>query len=232
MSLDQPTGLAGPLAAAVDRVREVALHRATEAVLEGDEPDAEAAALGRAEWLDQRWRRVVPAKFQRWRVADYPHAPQLAEWAHRKHSPANLVVLGPVGTGKTCAACAACRPAHDAGLEVRFLPVIELLDLLRPGGPEGALYDLADVDRLIVDDLGTERPTDWTRERLDALLNRRWMEDRPTVTTSNLPGTRKVAAEGYQGPTLDEHLGERLFSRVVGSGAVVVRLPGPDRRRA
>jgi DNA replication protein DnaC len=141
------------------------------------------------------------------------------------------VLLGDVGTGKSHAAVAAVRPAFERGLEVRFLPVVELLDLLRPGGPEGVLYDLADVDRLVLDDIGMERATDWTMERMYALVNRRWLEGRPTIATSNLPGSRRTAPAGYDGVTLDGALGERTFSRLVGSSSVVVKLTGPDRRR-
>jgi DNA replication protein DnaC len=130
------------------------------------------------------------------------------------------VLLGPVGVGKSHAAVAATRGLHHDGHEVQFLPVVELLDLLRPGGPERALYDLANLDVLIVDDLGSERGTDWTAERLYALVNRRWLEETPTVFTSNLSP-----------PDLQDALGERTFSRIVGNDAVTLTLSGRDRRR-
>lgn len=103
---------------------------------------------------------------------------------------------------------------------MKFLPVVELLDHLRPGGPEHALADLMNVGMLIVDDLGSERPTDWTSERLYALVNRRWMEEAPTVFTSNLAPD-----------PLQDAIGERTFSRIVGSGAVTLSLTGKDQRR-
>lgn len=113
-------------------------------------------------------------------------------------------------------------------VELRCWPVelegdrtdVELLDLLRPGGPEGALYDLADLELLILDDLGSERPTEWTAERLYALVNRRWLEERPTIVTSNL-------ASGE----LQQAVGPRVYSRLVGNGSVGIGLSGPDRRR-
>lgn len=123
-------------------------------------------------------------------------------------------------THNSHAAVGAARLRFDRGAEVRFLPVVELLDLLRPGGPEGALYDLADLELLVLDDLGSERPTDWTAERLYALVNRRWLEERPTICTSNL------------GPAdLERAVGARVYSRLVGNGSVGVTLSGPDRRR-
>lgn len=132
----------------------------------------------------------------------------------------NLVLLGAVGVGKTHAALAAARADHERGLEVVFLPVVELLDLLRPGGPEHALDDVMHCDRLVVDDLGHERSTDWTWERLGAVVNRRWLEERPIIATSNLDP-----------PELSAAVGERTYSRLVGDGAVVIHVAGDDRRR-
>lgn len=123
-------------------------------------------------------------------------------------------------THNTHLAVAAARLRFDRGAEVRFLPVVELLDMLRPGGPEHALYDLADLEVLVLDDLGSERPTEWTAERLYALVNRRWLEERPTICTSNLSPTE-----------LEKSVGDRVFSRLVGNGSVGVKLSGPDRRR-
>ncbi len=146
----------------------------------------------------------------------------------------NLLTLGPVGVGKTRAAVAACRRSHFShGKAVEFVPVTEMLTTLRQemnGGPGGNLARWMRVDLLILDDLGAERPTEWTAEQLYSLVNRRWLEELPTIATTNLPPTRKSAGDGYEGHTLEEVLGDRMFSRLVG-GAALVRLSGPDRRR-
>jgi DNA replication protein DnaC len=191
--------------------------------------DAEELERVRRAGVDElraaRWHATCPQRFHRatldWIAEEHGQqvVDDLLEWSHHPQG-RNLVLLGPVGTGKTAAALLAVKPHHAAGLDVRFLPVVELLDQLRPGGPEGALYDLADVDRLVVDDLGSEKPTEWTAERLYALLNRRWLEELPTIATANLAPN-----------DLEEALGPRTFSRLVGSDAVVLRLAGHDRRR-
>lgn len=176
---------------------------------------------------EQHWLTICPQRFHLAQLDDeyLASVPEIAEdlaaWA--KHPQGrNLVLCGPTGTGKTHAVMAACREAHRHGLTVVFLPVVELLDLLRPGGPEGALDKLMGVDRLVLDDLGAEKATDWTQERLYALVNRRWLEERPTAVTSNL--------EADVLRTEDRGVGERLFSRLAGSDAVVLRLSGKDRR--
>lgn len=217
--------LAGSLQQQLGRMREkAALHRATPEALQPDDYDDLPAAVG-SMLADRRlatWQRAIPNRFQWAQLADFtgPEADTLAGWAEQPAG-RNLLLLGAVGVGKSHAAVAAVRPAHfDRGADVRFLPVVELLDLLRPGGPDGALYDLADVDVLVVDDLGTERSTDWTDERLYAVINRRWLEERPTVATTNLDAKE-----------LRDAIGARTYSRLVGNGAVVVTLTGPDRRR-
>lgn len=222
-------------------------HRATQAALDpedydGDDPFLTGVRGAGVDVMRQaRWSAIVPQRFHRAQLSDMEDAAapdwqpaaaaQLREWAQHPAG-RNVVILGPVGTGKTHAAVAAARVRHEQGGDVRFLPVVEMLDMLRPGGPEGALYDLADVGTLVLDDVGSERPTEWTAERMYALINRRWMEERPIIATSNLPASRRVAPDGYDGATLDEAIGLRTFSRLVGNGAVVLKLTGDDRRRA
>lgn len=186
---------------------------------------SEEVEIGLVQWRANRWAAVIPSRFG-WANLDDLDDEQcssvdqerLREWS-RSPRARNLVLLGPVGTGKSHAGIAACRPSHESGLDVRFLPIEELLDQLRPGGPPNAIYDLADVDLLIVDEVGAERPTDWTAERFYAVVNRRWLEERPTVFTSNL--TPKE---------LGEHIGQRAYSRLSG-GAVRVAMIGRDRRK-
>lgn len=180
------------------------------------------AAVGahRTRMLHEEWERCVPLRFRAARVehVDEPVRTELVAWCAEQTG--NLVLLGPVGVGKTHAAVGVMRELMRSGRHPRFYPVAELLDLLRPGGPEGAAEQLAACDVLVVDDLGSERPTEWTAERLYALVNRRWMEERPIVATTN-----------YEPDVLPEVLGERTHSRLVGDAAVL-RLTGPDRRLA
>lgn len=188
----------------------------------GDSPDEDAAVMlagNRENALREAWIRLAPSRFLTADLDDFEGMARdtAAEWVENPRG-RNLILLGPVGTGKTHLALATCR--RQIGVrECRFYPVGEMLDLLRPGGPERGLEALLWMDTLIIDDLGTEKATDWTAERLFIVINRRWMEERPVVATSNLPV-----------PELKTALGERTFSRLVGNEAVVVTLSGKDRR--
>ena len=71
---------------------------------------------------------------------------------------------------------------------------------------------------LILDDLGVEKTTEWALQALYVVVNRRYLDGRQTIITSNL--------------TLDEvreKLGDRIASRIVGM-CHPVRLTGRDRR--
>lgn len=223
--MSDPVRIGAALERAAAETGERYMHRATERALEPDDYDDprldEARAGGLAEVRRMVWERIIPSRFHWASVDDFAGQVRddLVAWG-TEPAGRNLLLLGPVGVGKSHAAVAAARLQFDRGVEVRFLPVVELLDMLRPGGPEGALYELADLELLVLDDLGSERPTEWTAERLYALVNRRWLEERPTIATSNLAPD-----------ALEEAVGPRVYSRLVGNGSVGIALSGPDRRR-
>lgn len=176
-------------------------------------------------WMRQRraeaWAGMIPARFRAATVEDFdaPTRDELLEWATGTPE-ANLLLLGDKGTGKTHAGIAASRVLFEAGHTVMYAPVVEVLDGLRPDGGM-AIDELYTVGVLLLDDLGAERPSDWTAERLYAVVNRRWAEARPIVVTTNLePGQ------------LRDTLDPRVHSRLTGSGSVAIRLSGPDRRKA
>lgn len=170
-------------------------------------------------------RDPVPATIpRRFRQASYsqlsPEIAQLVDDWTAAGMTANVMLLGSVGVGKTHAACVMAILAHQAGSRVRFAPVVELLDQLRPGGDPQALQRACDVDVLVLDDIGVEKPTDWTGERLYAVINRRWLEERPTIATSNLP--LELAKE---------RVGAQAWSRLY-HGALRLAVSGKDRRVA
>ncbi len=192
----------------------------------------------RQERASSRWAEVIPRRFWHASPRDFSdQSPEVLEAMRDWTSdPAgrNLLLCGPVGVGKTRAAvCAAgVRYFNHREWSFEFWPAVDLLDALRPGvGTGGVVMDeIKAAQLLVIDDLGTEKPTEWTAERLYAVVNRRWGDEAPTIFTSNLPLSRKTAGDGYSGPTLDEAVGSRMFSRIV-DGAVMVWLAGRDRRR-
>ncbi len=103
-----------------------------------------------------------------------------------------LFLQGGYGCGKTHLAAAIANAAVQKGVPTLFLTVPDLLDQLR------YTYSSADVsfeDRfeqvrnaplLVMDDFGTQSATAWAREKLFQILNFRYINQLPTVVTTNL----------------------------------------------
>lgn len=104
------------------------------------------------------------------------------------------------GTGKTHLGVALLLRQLEAGRPARFVYVPDFLDELRsrfePGAPEQA-HDyadrIADEPLLMLDDLGAEKVTDWTREVVRTLLDRRWRRELTTVVTTNATSEAELA---------------------------------------
>lgn len=172
-------------------------------------------------YAEVRWRQAIPARFVDAHVDQLsdPLRKLADEWTG-EGCEANVLLLGAVGVGKTHAAVALARLAHEAGRSVLMLPVVELLESMRPGGDPHAKQRATSVDVLVLDDLGGERPTDWTGEQLYALVNRRYLECRPTIVTANLDRE-----------ALEASVGARVYSRLY-HDAKRLAIGGTDRRRA
>lgn len=177
-----------------------------------------------------RWSTAAP---YRYRDATATH-PAITAWADTAATDIRtagfLVLTGPVGTGKTHQAYGALRRIAEAGpdrFEMLATTAPDMYGLLRPGGSErGTEHELRRLSRvplLLLDDLGTEKLSEWTEEATTRLLNERYNACLPLILTTNLPirsGNGDLASR----------LGERLASRLA-QDATVVHLSGPDIRR-
>lgn len=178
----------------------------------------------------KRWTTATPYRYQH---ATATH-PQVTAWAERAvadpRTAGILFLTGPFGTGKTHQAYGALRRIAEAGpdrFELIALTAPDMYALLRPGGSDrGTEYEVQRLMRiplLLIDDLGTEKISEFTEEATYRILNERYNECRPLIITSNLP------VANPNGPDLHDQLGQRITSRLAQT-TTVVPLGGDDRR--
>jgi DNA replication protein DnaC len=137
-----------------------------------------------------------------------------------------LILYGPTGCGKTHLACAVLSCVLEDGYRAAYWCVPQMLEMLMPGGDEGEqqmILDKALLSRvLLLDDLGAEKPSEWTRKELTIILDARWRENRPTIVTTNL----------LPGEELRRDCGDRAYSRLMSDHYQVVPVTAEDYRRA
>lgn len=152
-----------------------------------------------------------------------------------------IYLYGNTGSGKTTALCAvamtyiaesskqALRIGKRTGQMTLFINIPEMLDGIKRGFDDidtaGQWNDILTAARttplLVLDDIGSEKPTEWSRERLTQLIDTRFNNELCTLISSNLSL-----------PELKEHIDPigRITSRIAGM-TVPINYIGPDRRQ-
>ena len=144
-----------------------------------------------------------------------------------------LWLMGSTGTGKTTLGMLVAKTALAAGKTAAVYFTPKLLTQIRQtyqatdseDAYEAFFKRLTSVDLLYIDDLGSERHTDWVVEQLYALVNERYENQRSVLVTSN---ARADAGAGLQ--ELEEQIGSRTVSRLVEICGDPLPLFGTDQR--
>lgn len=171
---------------------------------------------------ETRNRELLASIPTRYRVAEATDR-RVQAWVARTLEGAtdSLLILGPVGSGKTHEAFGAWQTLVRKGYGrggARWASVPAMLEGMRPGRNGTAEQELTEAPLLLLDDLAAERGSEWTVEVLYRILDARYAWCRPTIITSNVdPG--KVR----------EQLGDRIASRLNGLGERVT-IEHDDRR--
>lgn len=168
--------------------------------------------------------RVMPESVQAGFQKAKDYAEHFDEYAKRG---VGVIFIGPVGTMKTSMAAAIAQHLLRNGRSAMFVPLAELFDNLvrmskQKDNAEYLAFEsrLKETSLLILDDLGTEYPGDWIRNKVDAIISNRYNRMRPICITTNLvPG--EIAGR-YQ---------ERVYDRLKGS-SLVITVAADSQRRA
>jgi DNA replication protein DnaC len=164
-----------------------------------------------------------------------------------------LLLMGPVGVGKTHLAVAILKGLTEKGVPGLFCEFGSLLkqiqDSYNPISQTSELRVLAPVyqaEVLVLDELGSTVPTDWVRDTMYQIINKRYNDKKLTIFTTNYrdepridrntepetpPRTfsRKMSSDRIQ-QTLEDRIGTRLRSRLY-EMCNVVEIEGDDYRK-
>lgn len=127
---------------------------------------------------------------------------------------------GDCGTGKTHLLSAIIKEMFRKNVSAYFISTTRLYQQLKQNfnSENGIMQKLEEVDVLCLDDVGSERVTDWRRDELFYLIDQRYSNIKKTFVSSN-----KTLSE------LSELFDDRIASRIAGM-CEVMKIEGKDRR--
>jgi len=162
-------------------------------------------------------------------VVDYP---LLDDEIFRESS---LLFAGGSGRGKTHLAVAVLKGLLNKGVPCLFVDFHELLseirnsyDPLSEASEFQILRPLLNVEVLLLDDLGSQRMSEWVQDTVFHVINLRYSQKKTVIATTNLgmEPTRKSTSQ----ETLQDRLGYRVISRLY-EMCTFLELDGPDYRK-
>ena len=142
-------------------------------------------------------------------------------------TPANLLLYGDTGVGKTFLSNCIAKELLDTAHTVIYLTAFGLVDIIEAntfGNDEDNtleenMFDyIFDCDLLIIDDLGTEMNNSFVTSQLFLCINERILHGKSTIISTNL------SLEDLQ-----ERYSERIFSRII-SDYQILPIIGEDIR--
>ncbi len=142
-----------------------------------------------------------------------------------------ITFWGPPGVGKTHLAVGILKKVYrEKGVRGFFFDTKDLIYrlklLMEEGRTTRAIRKILDAPLLVLDDLGSERLSDWQREIISYIISYRYNNLKSTIITTNFPleGEKK-------GVKLSERIDPGTVSRIYEMGRVIY-VGGKDRRRS
>ncbi len=181
--------------------------------------------------MKRQEKRIVriPKRYQNAKYEDVPRNIQVC-FEKIKDTRRGIYIHGGVGSGKTHIAYA----LHRYGIEYTLIKsmlwnVTELIHEIMQDIDRGS-YNKSRVEEklveykgiLFLDDLGAEKLSEWVKDILYRIINKRYEEMLPIVYTSNF--SLEELEERFK-----DIVGDRIVSRIVGS-CDIFEVSGADRR--
>jgi len=145
-----------------------------------------------------------------------------------------LLLMGPCGVGKTHLAVSAMKSIVLRGHSGLFYDYRELLKAIQDSyNPESQATEMSVLEPvlkaeiLVLDDVGSSKPSLWALETVGHVLNTRYNEKRVTLLTTNFldsdagspagnstNGAPPARVAGMRAPTIEDSLTERVGKRI------------------
>jgi len=141
-----------------------------------------------------------------------------------------ILLMGPCGVGKTHLAVSALKTIVLRGHSGLFYDYRELLKAIQDSyNPENQATEMSVLEPvlkteiLVLDDVGSSKPSLWALETVGHVLNTRYNDKRVTLLTTNFldtdapsanPSLQSPRVAGLRGPTVEDSLTERVGKRI------------------
>jgi DNA replication protein DnaC len=141
-----------------------------------------------------------------------------------------LLLMGPCGVGKTHLAVSAMKTIVLRGHSGLFYDYRELLKAIQDSyNPENQATEMSVLEPvlkteiLVLDDVGSSKPSLWALETVGHILNTRYNDKRVTLLTTNFldsdtvpggPASQSPRVAGMRAPTVEDSLTERVGKRI------------------
>jgi len=135
-----------------------------------------------------------------------------------------VILLGPVGTGKTYLTACVANKLIDKGYKVLMTNFARLTNQMQGmyQGKQDFIDDLNTYHLLILDDLGAERKSEYMQETVYNIVDSRYRSGRPFIITTNLTSEELTSPKDISY--------ERIYDRIL-ERCVPIKVNGESRRR-
>jgi DNA replication protein DnaC len=119
-------------------------------------------------------------------------------WAWVQENNAGIMLWGDVGGGKTFLAACIANALIDKGIPATMTTIPKLVSAMTKDfgkDRENVLYMVANAPLLVLDDVGTERNTEYSNEQVYEIVNTRYKAKKPLIITTNLMMTEMKGTE-------------------------------------
>lgn len=133
-----------------------------------------------------------------------------------------IIFYGPVGTGKSFTSACIANALLDSKVSVIMTSFVKILQNIQTQDEAVYISMLNSAKLLILDDLGTERNTDYALEKVYNIIDSRSRASKPMILTTNLTLSEMMETEDIRY--------KRIYDRIFET-CVPVEVPGESFRR-